>query len=307
MTHRLAVLGATAALAGAAGCGETDEVTPTSAPPRPPASTGAPPAPPARPSDFVTSTTTRHAVVWAVGDGADGSAPAKALAARIAADRPARLLYLGDVYDDGSAGDFVDNYRPVYGRLDTRTAPTPGNHDWPQHDEGYDPYWQRVRGRRTPAYYTFGAAGWQLISLNSEIAHDAGSPQLRWLRATLARRRGTCRLAYWHRPRFSAGKHGDQDDTQPLWSALRGRTAIVLTGHDHNMQRLRPIDGITEFVSGAGGKSHYELDHGDDRLAFADDQTYGALRLELTPTAARYAFVSAAGQVLDSGSVSCRR
>src|SRR5439155_808365 len=206
-----------------------------------------------RPSDFVTSTTTRHAVVWAVGDGADGSAPAKALAARIAADRPARLLYLGDVYDDGSAGDFVDNYRPVYGRLDTRTAPTPGNHDWPQHDEGYDPHWQRVRGRRTPAYYTFGAAGWQLISLNSEIAHDAGSPQLRWLRATLARRRGTCRLAYWHRPRFSAGKHGDQDDTQPLWSALRGRTAIVLTGHDHNMQRLRPIDGITEFVSGAGG------------------------------------------------------
>jgi hypothetical protein len=92
-----------------------------------------------------------------------------------------------------------------------------------------------------------------------------------------------------------------------LWNALRGRAAIVLAGHDHNMQRLRPIDGITAFVSGAGGKGHYKLDHGDRRLAFADDSSYGALRLELTPSAARYAFVSDGGRVLDSGSLSCRR
>ena len=73
-------------------------------------------------------------------------------------------------------------------------------------------------------------------------------------------------------------------------------------------KRLQFNAAVMERIEmGAGGKSHYELDHGDDRLAFADDRTYGALRLELTPTAARYAFVSAAGRVLDSGSVSCRR
>ena len=73
-------------------------------------------------------------------------------------------------------------------------------------------------------------------------------------------------------------------------------------------KRLQFNAAVMERIEmGAGGKSHYELDHGDDRLAFADDQTYGALRLELTPTAARYAFVSATGRVPDSGSVSCRR
>lgn len=39
------------------------------------------------------------AVVWAVGDGADGSTAARRVAARIAADRPERVLYLGDVYE----------------------------------------------------------------------------------------------------------------------------------------------------------------------------------------------------------------
>src|SRR5881398_1209004 len=136
MSPRLALLGAAAVFAGAAGCGEAGEITPadtpsasTGAAPAPaPAPTSAPPRPPAGTTDFVQSATTRRVVVWAVGDGANGSAPAKALAARMAADRAARLLYLGDVYEDGSAGDFARNYRPIYGRLDARTAPTPGNH-----------------------------------------------------------------------------------------------------------------------------------------------------------------------------------
>jgi hypothetical protein len=41
-----------------------------------------------------------------------------------------------------------------------------------------------------------------------------------------------------------------------------------VNGHDHDMQPLRPIDGITEFVAGAGGRSLYPLDESDSRLAF---------------------------------------
>jgi calcineurin-like phosphoesterase family protein len=111
-------------------------------------------------------------------------------------------------------------------------APTPGNHDWPDHESGYDSYWQRVTGAPTPPWYAFRAGGWHVLVLNSEAPHGPGSAQLRWLRAQL-RGRTSCRLANWHRPRFSAGRHGDQPDMSPMWDALRGHAALVLSGHDH--------------------------------------------------------------------------
>jgi hypothetical protein len=244
-------------------------------------------------------------VLWAVGDGADGSSTSRRLASQIARTRFDRLLYLGDVYERGTASEFRTNYAPSYGRMRAKTWPTPGNHDWPRHPEGYDPYWANVTGGRPPTWYQKRVAGWQIISLNSEAPHSADSPQGRWLERQL-RRPGTCRLAFWHRPRFSAGAHGDQKDMAPVWDALRGHAAIVVNGHDHDMQRLRPINGITEFVSGAGGRELYDVDESDPHLAFANDRTYGALKLELRRGVARYAFVALGGRVLDSGTISCR-
>ncbi|HYM59115.1 MAG TPA: metallophosphoesterase [Solirubrobacteraceae bacterium] len=262
---------------------------------------------------FVASTRGDRAVLWAVGDGADGGEQAKRVARRIAAAGVDRLLYLGDVYGpriagqalrpDGSAKDYRDRYASVYGRFATRTAPTPGNHEWRQRAQGYSAYWARG-SRRVPPYYGFDTAGWRVLSLNSEAPHGPGSPQLRWLRRQL-RRPGTCRLAYWHRPRFSAGSHGDQPDIAPLWDALRSHASVVVNGHDHDMQRFRPIDGITEFVSGAGGHSHYPL-RPDPRRTFGNDHTDGALRIELRPGRADLAFVAADGRVLDRHRVTCR-
>jgi hypothetical protein len=248
-----------------------------------------------------------RAVVWAVGDGADGSDAARAVADRIAADEPDRLLYLGDVYEHGAAVDFRRRYDPVYGKLARITAPTPGNHDWPAHRDGYDPYWKARTGAAMPHWYAFSLGGWRIISLNSEASHEPGSAQLQWLRSELRRRRGTCTLAFWHRPRFSAGRHGDQADVAPLWDALRGHVRLVITGHDHDLQRLRPRDGMTQLVAGAGGKSHYGVDDGDRRLAFADDDHDGALRIELRTREAGLSFVAADGSVLDRSAVACSR
>ena len=223
----------------------------------------------------------------------------------VAAARPAAFLYLGDVYEHGTRRDFARGYAPVYGALGAITLPTPGNHDWPQRRVGYDPYWAGVTGRPTPSYYAVAVAGWSLISLNSEADHSASSPQVAWLRARL-RAPGTCRLAFWHRPRFSAGLHGDQPDVAPLWNALRGRAVLVLNGHEHQMQRMRARDGITELVAGAGGRGHYPLDAADPRLAWSDASRDGALRVTLEPGRARFAFVATGGRVLERGAVRCR-
>jgi len=248
-------------------------------------------------------------IIWAVGDGADGSARASRVAERIegAPRHPFRLLYLGDVYESGTALEYRTNYEPVYGRFKAKTAPTLGNHEFANRDDGYIPYWTRVHGR-APDYYNFRASGWQLLGLNSEIDARAGSPQVAWLERQLAKEKfGNCRIAFWHRPRYSAGIHGDQSDVAPLWEALRGNARVVLNGHDHNMQRLEPRNGITAFISGAGGHEPHETNQQDPRLAFADDTHPGALRLRLGHENVRWWFVSAGGRTLDRGELLCRR
>jgi hypothetical protein len=248
----------------------------------------------------------RRAVVWAVGDAANGGEVAGAVGRMIASDRPDRLLYLGDVYPDGTAADFRRNYDPAFGALKRITLPTPGNHDWPNHERGYDPYWDGLAGGRLPRdHYAVRIAHWQLISLNSQSAHDADSEQVRWLRRRVAGG-GDCRIAFWHRPFYSAGKHGDQGDIAPFWEALARRARLVINGHEHNMQRLRRVDRIVPLISGAGGGSHYDVDPTDPRLAFADTTSNGALRLVLKPRRVRWKFVTTSGKVLDRGKLRCR-
>jgi hypothetical protein len=298
--ERLVAAAAVAAALLVAGCGGGDGST---APTTAPATTTTPGSDRASAS-WIASVKKTNALVWAFGDGADGGEAAHAVARLVASSDLSRILYLGDVYERGTPAEFR-RFRDLYAELTTRMAPTPGNHEWPLHESGYDPFWRELTGRTPPPYYAFDVAGWRVLSLNSEIEHGDGSAQLRWLADEL-RAPGTCRIAYWHRPRFSAGLHNNQPDMAPIWDALRGHATIVLTGHDHDMQRFEPRDGITEFVSGAGGHGLYPVLPGRPEVKFADDRHYGALRLELRRGSARYAFVAADGRVLDRGSLRCQ-
>src|SRR3954447_24815596 len=244
--------------------------------------------------------------VWAGGDGGNGTREAKRVAARIAKDHPRRVLYLGDVYETGTAADFRNRFATVYGALARRMEPTPGNHDWPQHAGGYDPFWRKVKGRRLPHRYAFSLAGWRFLSLNSETPGDRA--QLAFARREVARVKGTCLIAFWHKPRINAGAHRDEAPAvDPLWRVVKGRAALVISGHDHNLQRFRPIGGTRQYVVGAGGRERYNVDERDDRLAWSDDKVDGALKMRLAPGVARLSFVAADGDVLDRTTVRCRR
>jgi hypothetical protein len=246
----------------------------------------------------------RPLVVWAIGDGAAGTAPSRRLARRIVADDPDRVLYMGDVYETGTAEEFRRDFAAPYRPLLRRMLPTPGNHEWPNHATGYDPFWERVTGAPTPPWYAVRLGAWQVLSVNSEAPHDAGSAQLRWLRRAL-RRPAPCRLAIWHRPRFSAGPHGDQLDMEPVWDAVRGRVAVVFAGHEHDFQRMRRVGGTVQIISGAAGRALYAVDESDPRLAFSDDSHYGGYRLRLHPDRIEAVGLSAAGRRLDRTTISC--
>jgi hypothetical protein len=287
----LAGLAAAAAIAGL----PTRRFRSEAAPPRPVANLAFP-SPSAQPA---------RALLWAVGDGAAGTAPGHRLAQRIVAEHPTRVLYLGDVYETGTPKEFRSRMRGTYRDVLRRMWPTPGNHEWRKHLRGYDPFWQRVTGHRTPPWYRAHIAGWDVVSLNSQAPHDEHSPQLAWLHRNL-RGAGTCRLAFWHRPRWSGGPHGDQADVEPFVRALRGHAALLLGGHDHDLQRFRPRAGLVQVVSGAGGRALNTINRSHPGLAFSDRAHFGGMRLRLSRGLARLEFVRVDGQVVDRSSIRCR-
>jgi hypothetical protein len=247
-----------------------------------------------------------RAVVWALGDAATPGPAADRIAGLVRRAKPDLFLYLGDVYETGTSQEFRRYYQPRFGGLAGITMPTAGNHEWDNRFAGYYRYWAGRKGHRQPPWSKRTIAGWEILDLNSQAPHGAGSPQVRWLESALQGASGDCRIAFWHRPRYSAGVvHGVAPDLSPLWNRLAGHARIVLSGHDHDLQRHRPQRGITQYVVGAGGRGRYGLDRGNSTMVWGRDDVNGALRIVLRPGRALLEFRGARGRVLDRSRVSC--
>ena len=249
------------------------------------------------------STDTR-AVVWAAGDVATPGSNADRVAALVRRGDPDLFLYLGDVYETGTAAEFRSWYHPRLGSLAAITMPTIGNHEWGNRFAGYYPYWAARKGHRQRPWSKTQIAGWEIIDLNSQAAHGPGSNQARWLEEAVTGP-GDCRIAFWHRPRYSAGAYGNAPDLDPLWNRLAGHARIVLSGHDHNLQRHRPRRGITPYIVGAGGRPRYLLHSAPSTMDWGTDDVDGALRIVLKPGRALLEFRSPSGRLLDRSAQTC--
>ncbi len=93
----------------------------------------------------------------------------------------------------------------------------------------------------------------------------------------------------------------------PLWNPLRGHARLVLSGHDHDLQRFADRDGLRQIVSGGGGRPNIPIPHPSRAtLRFVNRTTPGGARLRLTRGHATIAIVAASGRVLDRSAVTCR-
>jgi endonuclease YncB( thermonuclease family) len=260
-----------------------------------------PPSPPPPPSAGRT-------VVWAVGDGADGSATSAALAGYIKAQNPERFFYLGDVYESGTASEFAKNYEPLYGSMAGVTDPVIGNHESGNRSTGYYPYWQGKRGwtaeQARHRSYIDAASGWQIIAYSSEENMAAEGA---WVGGEVAKHAGTCRIVMAHHGRHVVvdSSHGDNAGQDPVWSAIRNKTAINLVAHNHVYGRLQPLDGVTVIVSGAGGHGLRSLGTQHHAVAASKTGVATATRLVLRRGAAEFSQVDSSGTVYDSGTITC--
>lgn len=235
------------------------------------------------------------------------------------------VFTLGDnAYSIGSSAQFTDCYAPTWGRHKERTHPAPGNHDY--YTAGAAGYYTYFGTAASPqdtdcasdckGYYAYNLGEWHIIVLNSEIDHSVGSPQEQWLRADLAANPSQCTLAYWHKPLFSSGLHGNNPSVRPLWQALYDYGAdVVLNGHDHSYERfapqtadgeLYPAHGLREFVVGTGGAGLYTFPTIRLNSEVRDNTSWGVLKLTLHPTSYDWEFIPVAGHTFqDSGTAVC--
>jgi acid phosphatase type 7 len=227
------------------------------------------------------------------------------------------VLPLGDLaYMVGSAANFRDCYDPAWGRHIDRTRPVPGNHEYlTPGASGYFDYFGGLAGIRGQGYYAFSAGPWRAIALNSEIPMGPGSPQLGWLRNELQNNRTACTLAFWHRPLYSSGPNGNNEDTRALWSTLIEFGAeVVLNGHDHIYERFerqddqgRPdsVNGLRQFTVGTGGARLTGTGPPKPNSAVRFASSYGVLVLTLNANSYNWEFVAVNNSFRDSGTGGC--
>ena len=89
-----------------------------------------------------------------------------------------------------------------------------------------------------------------------------------------------------------------------------GAARLVLSGHEHNLQRFHRRDGIIQYVAGAGGSEALPAPRQtpSPRQAppFVRSGVTGGLRIKLEPGIARLEFHTAGGRLLDRSRVTCR-
>jgi hypothetical protein len=281
-------------------------------------------AAPSTPASSVAPSSTPEApvILLAAGDISTCTSSGDTATAKLLLRTPGTVITLGDnVYENGTAREFADCYDPTWGQVLDRTKPAPGNHDYHTAGAaGYFGYFGARAGDRNLGYYVFDLGAWRIYSLNSNCADiggcEAGSKEVKWLKADLAAHPRQCVLAFWHHPRYSSGPHGNNTFMTPIWDSLEAAGAeLVLNGHDHDYERFAAqtaagkVDaatGIVEFVVGTGGNNHYQFGPIEANSRAHDNTSFGVLQLTLSPGSWTSEFVPVAGRTYtDSASGTC--
>jgi 3',5'-cyclic AMP phosphodiesterase CpdA len=241
-----------------------------------------------------------------IGDTGTGSSSQQRVAERLTQSRgrfPFEfVLMLGDnLYGGENPDDFVRKFeRPYKALLDAGVTfhATLGNHDDPK-QVFYKPF--NMNGER---YYSFKAPSGSIrfFSLNSNYMDK---PQLAWLEKELSASGSEWKIAFFHHPLYSSGdKHGAdevlREQLEPLF--LKYGVDLVLTGHEHFYERLKPQKGIQYFIAGSSAKLRKgNIGSSSGITAKGFDTGYAFLLMEIIGDELYFQTVTDEGKIIDSG------
>src|ERR1051325_6625971 len=195
----------------------------------------------------------RFAVIGDTGSGSSKQRDVGAMMVQYRALFPFEfVLMMGDnMYGGEAPDDFVKKFAEPYKVLlddKVKFYATLGNHDQPL-QVNYQNF--NMNGKE---YYKFKKGNISFYSLNSNYMDKK---QVKWLEDELAADTSEWKICFFHHPPYSsAKKHGSdgqlREIVEPIF--LKYGVDVVLSGHDHVYERIKPQKGIYYFVSGAGGQ-----------------------------------------------------
>ena len=178
-----------------------------------------------------------------------------------------------------------------------------GNHD-AREQRYYKPF--NMEGQ---LYYTFNPKpDIRFFALESTYPVPE---QIQWLEKELKASTSDWKIAFFHHPLYSSGdRHGSdirlRDVLEPLF--LKYNVSVVLTGHDHFYERVKPQKGITYFVVGSGGQlraGNIDRQSGLTDKGFDTDLAFMAA--EIAGDQMYFNVISRGGQIVDSGAITRRK
>jgi hypothetical protein len=223
------------------------------------------------------------------------------------------ILLAGDLaYPSGTMEEFKQCFEPSFGRFKARMRATPGNHDYVAsvNADSYFTYFGDRSGPNRLGYYSFRAAEWTVLMLNSNVPINRDSAQFAWVRNTMQQAPTLCTMAVLHHPFDSSGINGPTPGLRDIWELMYNLGGdVVIAGHDHVYERHAPVNtdqrpdaakGIRQFTVGTGGAPLYnQVRHAFNSEYFA--ATFGMLRLKLDPALYEWQFMDMNGNVIDRG------
>lgn len=190
----------------------------------------------------------------ALGDSGEGGGDQRALAAWLAKIPYQLIVHVGDIaYPSGTLAQLeatvFDIYAPLLRHLPM--WPVAGNHEY--RTGGGQPFRDVFALPGNERWYSFDWGRVHFAAIDTE--QDLGI-QAAWLDRDLAATSRAWKVVYLHRPPYSSGDHGSDIAVRRALAPVlaRHRVALVLAGHDHHYERMKPQDGVTYVVTGGGGR-----------------------------------------------------
>ena len=231
----------------------------------------------------------------------------------------AAVMVIGDAaYGDGTRAEFKNCFGPTWGQFKDRIHPALGNHEYMTDNAApYFEYFGAAAGPVGLGYYSYDLGDWHIVVLNAncdQIACTPESQQVQWLRADLQNSGKQCTLAYWHQPRWSSGLTGG-GFAATLWkTAVEMGVDVVVNGHDHDYERLAPMDasgaadprGAREFVVGTGGGELRDWGKINPNSEVRYNGVHGVIKFTLFPGTYQWDFIPAEdASMTDAGAGDC--
>ncbi|HEY4180028.1 MAG TPA: metallophosphoesterase [Kofleriaceae bacterium] len=167
-------------------------------------------------------------------------------------------LHTGDMVERGGRDDLWTTFFQIERELMEKApiVPAIGNHDLGNRGY-YTKYFFLDKWSNGRSYFVTDWGNVRFVSLDVTIVCEKRCAQYEFVRQALedGASQGKLMVLFMHNPPYSSGAHGSDLQLRAVLSKLCKTYGVelVVTGHDHDYERTKPIDGTTYVVSGSAG------------------------------------------------------